>query len=86
MPENTDTRSRRRKQDIVSATVSGGWLLISASVLLFLRARLVPDGIGSVLMAAAAGFEALMLIPLGFSLRARLHEIQGGEEDEARNY
>ena len=86
MPKNTDTRPRRRKQAILSAMVSGGWLLISAAVILYLRAKFVPDGIGSVLLAAAAGFEAMMLIPLGFSLRARLHEIQGGEEDEARNY
>ena len=40
----------------------------------------------SIAMAAAAVFEVLMLIPLGFSLKARLQEIQGGEEDEARNY
>ena len=86
MPENTDTRPQRRKQTIVSAVISGGWLLLTAAVILILRARFVPDGVGSVLMAAAAGFEAVMLIPLGFSLRARLHEIQGGEEDEARNY
>ena len=86
MPKSTDARPRRRKQAILSAAVSGGWLLISAAVILYLRAKFVPDGIGSVLLAVAAGFEAMMLIPLGFSLRARLHEIQGGEEDEARNY
>ena len=86
MPKSTDARPRRRKQAILSAMVSGGWLLISAAVILYLRAKFVPDGIGSVLLAVAAGFEAMMLIPLGFSLRARLHEIQGGEEDEARNY
>ena len=86
MPKSTDTRPRRRKQAILSAIVSGGWLLISAAVILYLRTKFVPDGIGSVLLAVAAGFEAMMLIPLGFSLRARLHEIQGGEEDEARNY
>ena len=86
MPENTDPRPLRRKQAIVSALVSGGWLLLSAAVILYLRARFVPDGIGSVLLAIAAAFEIAVLIPLGFSLRARLHEIQGGEEDEARNY
>jgi hypothetical protein len=86
MPENTDFQAQRRKQAILSTVVSGGWLLLSAVVLLILRARFVPEGIGSVIMAIAAGFDALMLIPLGFSLKARLHEIQGGEEDEARNY
>ena len=86
MPENTDTRPQRRRQAILSAVVSGGWLLITAAVLLIVRAHYVPDGIGSVIMAAAAAFETLMLIPLGFSLKERLQEIQGGEEDEAGNY
>ena len=86
MPKSTDTRPRRRKQAIISAAVSGGWLLVSAAVILIIRAHYVPNGIGSVIMAAAAVFEELMLIPLGFSLKARLQEIQGGEEDEARNY
>ena len=86
MPKNTDTRPQRRRQAILSAVTSGGWLLLSATVLLIVRARFAPDGSGSVILAAAAGLEALMLIPLGFSLKARLQEIQGGEEDEARNY
>lgn len=86
MPENTDIRPRQRSQAILSAVTSGGSLVLSAAALLVIRARFVPEGIGSVILAAAAGFEALMLIPLAISLRARLHEIQGGEEDEARNY
>ena len=86
MPENTDTRPQRRRQAILSADVSGGWLLITAAVLLIVRARFFPGGLGSLLLMAAAAFEALMLIPLGFSLKERLQEIQGGEEDEAGNY
>ena len=86
MPENTDTRPQRRRQAILSAVTSGGWLLVSATVILIVRAHYVPDGVGSVIMVAAAALEVLMLIPLGFSLKARLLEIQGGEEDEARNY
>ncbi|MBE6962356.1 MAG: hypothetical protein E7445_07885 [Ruminococcaceae bacterium] len=86
MPENTEFRARRRKQAILSAAASGGWLLLSSAVLLIIRTCFVPEGIGSVILAAAAGLESLMLIPLGFSLKARLQEIQEGEEDEARNY
>ena len=86
MPENTEFRTRQRRQAILSAVTSGGWLLLSAAIMLIVRAHFVPEGIGSVILAAAAGLEALMLIPLGFSLKARLQEIQGGEEDEARNY
>jgi len=86
MPENTEFRTRQRRQAILSAVTSGGWLLLSAAIMLIVRAHFVPEGIGSVLLTAAAGFEAFMLIPLGFSLKERLQEIQGGEEDEARNY
>ena len=86
MPENIDTRPQRRRQAILSAITSGGWLLLSSAVLLIIRTHFVPEGIGSVILAAAAGLESLMLIPLGFSLKARLQEIQEGEEDEARNY
>ena len=86
MPKNTEPRRQRRRQAILSAVTSGAWLLISAAVLLAIRARFVPEGIASVIVAAAAAFEALMLIPLGFSLKSRLQEIQGGEEDEARKY
>ena len=32
MPKSTDTRPRRRKQAILSAAVSGGWLLICGQV------------------------------------------------------
>ena len=54
MPENTDTRPQRRRQAILSAVISGGWLLVSAAVILIIRAHYVPSGIGSVIMAAAA--------------------------------
>ena len=86
MPENIDLRPQRRRQAIVSAVTSGCWIIASAAVMLLLRARYFPAGIGSIVLAATAVLEVCMLIPLGFSLKARLLEIQGGEEDEARNY
>ena len=40
----------------------------------------------SVVLAVIAGADMLMLLPLAVSLRQRLKEIEGGEEDEAVNY
>ena len=39
-----------------------------------------------ILLAGLAAANLIFLIPLGVSLRERLREIQGGEEDEARQY
>ena len=85
-PENIDLRPQRRRQAIASAVTSGCWIIVTAAVMLLLRARYFPAGVGSVVLTATAVLEVCMLIPLGFSLKARLLEIQGGEEDEARNY
>ena len=86
MPKTTDTRAQRRTAAIRSAFISGFWLLLSAGIMLVLRARFAPDRIGSVILAAAAILNAALLIPLVFTAKERLKEIEGGEEDEARNY
>lgn len=86
MPETIDPRPQKRSQAIRSALFTAFWLLLSAALLLTVRAYCVPEGIGSVVLAAAAGLETLMLLPLAFTLKERLKEIEGGEEDEARKY
>lgn len=83
MPESIE---RRKRQAVLSALVNGCWLLLSAGVVLWLRQLFRPQGILSVLLAVAAGADILMLLPLAVSLRQRLKEIEGGEEDEARQY
>ena len=85
-PENTDGRPLRRKQAVISALVSGLWLIVSALVLLWLRRRFWPDGTAGILLAGIAILDVGLLIPLGISLKHRLQEIQGGEEDEAGQY
>ena len=40
----------------------------------------------SALMLVMAVADILLLLPLAVSLRQRLKEIEGGEEDEARQY
>ena len=83
MPESIE---RRKRQAILSALVNGCWLVLSAVVVLWLRQMLQSREILSVLLAVIAGADMLMLLPLAVSLRQRLKEIEGGEEDEARQY
>ena len=83
MPESIE---RRKRQAILSALVNGCWLVLSAVVVLWLRQLLQSREILSVLLAVITGADMLMLLPLAISLRQRLKEIEGGEEDEARQY
>ena len=83
MPESIE---RRKRQAILSALVNGCWLVLSAVVVLWLRQLLQSREILSILLAVITGADMLMLLPLAVSLRQRLKEIEGGEEDEARQY
>ena len=77
---------RRKRQAVLSALLSGCWLVLSAVVVLWLRWLLQPGGLLSALMLVIVGADILLLLPLAVSLRQRLKEIEGGEEYEARNY
>ena len=83
MPESIE---RRKRQAILSALVNGCWLVLSAVVVLWLRQLLQSREILSILLEVITGADMLMLLPLAVSLRQRLKEIEGGEEDEARQY
>ena len=83
MPKSIE---RRKRQAVLSALLSGCWLVLSAVVVLWLRQLLQSREILSVLLAVITGADMLMLLPLAVSLRQRLKEIEGGEEDEARQY
>ena len=83
MPGNIE---RRKRQAVLSALVNGCWLVLSAVVVLWLRWLLRPGGLLSALMLVMAVADILLLLPLAVSLRQRLKEIGGGEEDEARQY
>ena len=77
---------RRKRQAVLSALLNGCWLVLSAVVVLWLRWLLRPGGLLSALMLVMAVADILLLLPLAVSLRQRLKEIEGGEEDEARQY
>ena len=83
MPESIE---RRKRQAVLSALLSGCWLVLSAVLVLWLRGLLRLGGLLSALMLVMAVADILLLLPLAVSLRQRLKEIEGGEEDEAHQY
>ena len=84
MPKNT--KRQRRRQAMLSALWSGCGLLLSAGAMLWLRHVFCPQGVLSFLLLGFAAGDILLWIPLAVSLRSRLKEIQGGEEDAAAQY
>ena len=85
-PRSTEFRRSRRRQALLSALSGSGWLLFSALILLWLRHNYFPEGAVSVVLLVLACVDAAALIPLAYSYKKRLQEIEGGEEYEARQY
>lgn len=86
MPANIDLHPRLRRQALLSAGCNALFILLSSGVLLWLRNAYWSTGGLSALLLILALLNAALLLPLGWSLRERFHEIQGGEENEARQY
>lgn len=85
MPKSTNPLRRRHRQALVSALVSGAGLVLTAAAEAALGQYFSP-GLLSTLFYILAAAQAALLLPLAVCLRGRLKEIQGGEEDEARQY
>ena len=85
-PENIEFARRLKAQAIRSTIWSGAGLVLSAALMLWLRQTYFLSGPGSIALLLLAGAEGLLLIPLIYSLRKRLQEIEGGEEYEACQY
>ena len=85
-PASTDQQSVRRKNAMLGAVSSGLLRLTVAVVFLWLRAGLEPERF------MAKALLVLIVLDLGsipfiwISLKSRLKEIQGGEEDAASQY
>ncbi len=65
----------------VSSTV---FQLAAAGLLLWLRTGM--DGVLSMLLLILAVSNIITVVPMWVSLRERLREIEGGEEEEAGQY
>ena len=85
-PANTDPQAVRRKNAILGALSSGLLRLTVVIVLVWMRFSLDPAQFMSKLLLVLIVLD-LGSIPFIFiSLKTRLKEIQGGEEDAASQY
>ena len=89
-PKNTDgltpAQRQRRKNAVWGAVMSSFFRLLSAAALLWLRASLDPAGFVSKLMLIIIVLDLGSVPLIWISLRTRLTEIHGGEEDAAAQY
>lgn len=89
-PKNTDPpaerRRERRKSAIGNAVVFTLLRLVTAGVLLWARAGLDPAGFFAKVVLVIILLDIGSILPVWISLKARLQEIEGGEEDAAAQY
>ncbi len=85
-PINEEAQKKRRKDAIQSAITSSLLMLVSGSLLLFLRSHYEVQGIGRALLLIFALLDLGMILPVWILLKKRLQEIEGGEEDVAAQY
>ncbi|MDE6880021.1 MAG: hypothetical protein K2P20_01540 [Oscillospiraceae bacterium] len=87
--ESTDRAARqaqRRRTAILGAVMSTVYRLLAGWVLLWMRAGTEPSGFFSKLLLLIAVLDLGSVLPIWISLRVRLKEIEGGEEDAAAQY
>ena len=85
-PKSTDAQRERKREAFWSAVSSTLIRLAAAALLLWLRMGRPPDSLPSKLLLVILVLELGSILPIWINLKARLKEIDGGEEDEARKY
>ena len=83
---NEIAQAKRRKDAKRSALISSIYLLLIGGLLIGLRFYYNLDGIGGFFLFICGSLNLLSIIPIGFLLKLRLKEIEGGEEDVATQY
>lgn len=81
-----ERRKKRRKSAIQGAVVITVLHLVAAAILFWVRAGHDPASFLAKFTLVLAGFELIGVVPVWVSLKARLKEIEGGEEDAAAQY
>ena len=84
--ESAASQARRRRNAVLGAVLSTVYRLLAAGMLIWLRASLDPSGFLAKLILLFAVLDLGSILPIWISLKARLKEIQGGEEDAAAQY
>ena len=89
-PKNTEPQTERqrdlRRGAVRSAVFHAAVQLVSAAVVLWVRAGLDPAGFLAKLLLVIIVLDIGGILPVWISLKARLKEIEGGEEDAAAQY
>ncbi|MBD5162312.1 MAG: hypothetical protein HDT14_09940 [Oscillibacter sp.] len=85
-PKSTDSQSVRRKNAILGALSATVLRLTAAVTLLWLRCGRDPAGFSAKLLLILIVLDLGSIPFIWISLRTRLREIQGGEEDAAAQY
>lgn len=85
-PQESASQALRRKNAVWGAVFSTFYRVLTAGVLIWLRAGLEPERLTAKLALLFIVLDLGSILPIWISLRARLKEIQGGEEDAASQY
>lgn len=86
MPRNTDARTARRRDAVRGACTATLLRLFVAALLWRLRRGLETSGFHAGALLILMLLNLGTIIPVWISLKTRLREIEGGEEDAAAQY
>lgn len=79
--------AQKKRKAIQGALIGGAFQVLIGGLLLWGGCMSAPEGgFVPILFLVLGVADLLTLIPTGIVLRQRLKEIEGGEEDEARQY
>ncbi len=85
-PANTNSQAARKKSAILGAVSSTLLHLTAVVVMLWLRASVEPASFTAKALLVIIVLDLGSIPLIWISLRTRLKEIQGGEEDAAAQY
>ena len=82
----TPANIERRREALRGALTATVVQMLTAAVLLWVRLQGDVPGFVALLLLVLAIIDLGAIVPIWISFRARLKEIQGGEEDAAAEY
>lgn len=86
MRKNTDSQRRKKKDALFGAVLHTAVLVFIGVLLLHLRHTFEIGGLPGAVLAISALLDWGMIFPILITLKERLKEIEGGEEDAAAQY
>ena len=82
----TPANTKRRRDALRGALTATVVQILTAAVLLWVRLQGDVPGFVALLLLVLAIIDLGAIVPIWINFRARLKEIQGGEEDAAAEY